>query len=284
MIKAVLADIDGVMVGKKHGINFPLPNDSVIQKLKEIHENGLPVILCTAKFQSGILKLVKKANLHNPHITDGGALIIDPIDNKILKKYTFDKELVESIVTTCIENDIYTECYGTEDYFVQEDQVFELTEKHALVMQQKPIIVPSLQKMLEDKDIIKIETFAKDKNDIPRVEELMKKFEDNIHTLWTMHSTILPFQIYDITIKNVSKKHASLDVLNLLNISHDEVLGIGDSLGDWEFMSICRYAATVGDESEELKNLVKTKGEGNYFYGSSVDEDGLLEVFDYFKL
>jgi hypothetical protein len=48
--------------------------------------------------------------------------------------------------------------------------------------------------------------------------------------------------------------------------------------------SICRYAATVGNESEELKNLVKTKGEGNYFYGSSVDEDGLLEVFDYFKL
>jgi hydroxymethylpyrimidine pyrophosphatase-like HAD family hydrolase len=129
-----------------------------------------------------------------------------------------------------------------------------------------------------------IEAFANDKKDIPRVEGLIKKFESNIHILWTMHSTILPFQICVITIKNVSKKHAALEVLDSINISPNEVLGIGDTLGDWKFMSICKYAATVGDESEELKNLVKTKGEGNYFYGSSVDEDGLLEVFNHFKL
>jgi len=111
----------------------------------------------------------------------------------------------------------------------------------------------------------------------------MKKFKDNTHILWTMHPTILPFQICDITIRGVSKKSATLEVLNLIHILPEEVLGIGDTIGDWSFMEICKYAGTVGNESKELKDLVKTKGEGNYFYGSSVDENGLLYVFTYFK-
>ena len=49
MIKAIITDIDGVIVGKKHGVNFPLPNDDVIQKLKNLHKTGFPIVLCTAK-------------------------------------------------------------------------------------------------------------------------------------------------------------------------------------------------------------------------------------------
>jgi HAD superfamily hydrolase (TIGR01484 family) len=284
MIKAIITDIDGVMVGKKHGVNFPLPNETVINELNRVHKKNIPIILCTAKFQSGILELVKKADLRNPHITDGGALIIDPLSNRVIKKYTFDKKLAQNIVNTCLTNDVYTECYGIEDYFVQKDQICDLTEKHALVMQRKQKVASSLEKALLDYDIIKVEAFAKDTNDIPRVQSLLKKFNNDVHQLWTMHPTILPFQICVMTVKDVSKKAASLEVLDYLKISPDETLGIGDTLGDWNFMEICKYAATVGNESSELKNLVKAKGEGNYFLASSVDEDGILDLFDYFKI
>ena len=47
-------------------------------------------------------------------------------------------------------------------------------------------------------------------------------------------------------------------------------------------MKMCQYAATVGNESQELKDLVKTKGEGNYFIGSSVDDNGFLDILDHF--
>lgn len=47
MIKAIITDIDGIIVGKKQGVNFPLPNELVIQKLKELHNNGLAIILCS---------------------------------------------------------------------------------------------------------------------------------------------------------------------------------------------------------------------------------------------
>ena len=284
MIKAIITDIDGVMVGNKHKVNFPLPNGLVIEKLKALHKKGFPIVLCTAKSQSGVLELVAKADLHNPHITDGGALIIDPLDNKIIKKHILDKQLVESIVKTCLENNIYMECCGMEDYYVQKDQVFELTEKHALVMQKEPQLVSSLEKNVDDKEIIKIEAFAKDRDDMQRLNSLLKKFENDVHIIWTIHPKILPFQICIITVNGVSKKTASLEVLEFLKVSADETLGIGDTLGDWKFMEICKYAATVGNESKELKDQVQKKGEGNYFYSSSVDENGILDIFEYFKL
>jgi hypothetical protein len=75
-----------------------------------------------------------------------------------------------------------------------------------------------------------------------------------------------------------------LEVLDYLGISPDEALGITDTVSDWNFMSIFKYVGVVGDENQELKNLAKTKGKGNYYFGSSVDENGILEIFKYFSL
>ncbi len=282
MIKAIITDIDGVIVGAKHGINFPLPNNKVIQKLKELHKGGLPIVLCTAKFQCGIQELVKKAELSNPHITDGGALIIDPLDNLIIKKHTVEKQSVEKIISRSIENNIYIEAYGVDDYFIQKDQICEITEQHTPILQQEPKIVDDLLKAMKKIDVIKLITYARNDQDKLRIESLLEDMEDGIHTIWTMHPTMLPTRLCIITLNGVSKKAAAEEVMEYLKVSPEETLGIGDTLGDWKFMSMCKYAATVGDESDELKELVKTKGAGNYFISSSVDEDGFLDIIDYF--
>lgn len=62
------------------------------------------------------------------------------------------------------------------------------------------------------------------------------------------------------------------------------MLGVGDLIMDWEFIKLCKYAAAVGNATDELKDLVKTREGGNFFIGPSVDENGLLEIFKYFKL
>ena len=107
MMKAIITDVDGVIVGKKRGVNFPLPNYKVIRKLKKIRAEGIPVVLCTAKSNFAILEIVKKANLLNPHIADGGALIIDPLNDHVIKKRNFDKKLAKDIVSACFNGGIY---------------------------------------------------------------------------------------------------------------------------------------------------------------------------------
>src|SRR5258708_2592085 len=98
MIKAIIADVDGVLVGKRSGINFPLPSDQVIQKLSEVHAGETPVVLCTAKFNYAVRGIIKKANLSGPHITDGGALILDPISGTVMRKYVLEPRLARDIV------------------------------------------------------------------------------------------------------------------------------------------------------------------------------------------
>ena len=91
-IKGIILDVDGVIVGEKIGFNSPNPNIHVINKLKEIRKKGTPISLCTAKPHFSIGKIIKEAELNNYHIADGGSVIINPIDNTIVKKHVMDKK------------------------------------------------------------------------------------------------------------------------------------------------------------------------------------------------
>ncbi|MCL4365842.1 hypothetical protein M1437_01295 [Patescibacteria group bacterium] len=43
MVKLIVLDVDGVIVGHKPGINFPYPNQKVIETLKAVCQKGIPV-------------------------------------------------------------------------------------------------------------------------------------------------------------------------------------------------------------------------------------------------
>src|SRR4051794_30508603 len=118
MIKAIITDVDGVIVGEKIGFNSPHPHADVVSALKKVRENGVAVCLCTAKPHFAISEEVNASNLHNPHIAEAGAVIIDPIDNIIVEKHILEKRLVKNILQTLLNVDIYTEFYTIDDYFI----------------------------------------------------------------------------------------------------------------------------------------------------------------------
>jgi hydroxymethylpyrimidine pyrophosphatase-like HAD family hydrolase len=70
--------------------------------------------------------------------------------------------------------------------------------------------------------------------------------------------------------------------MEYLGIPLTEVLAIGDTLSDWNFMNLCKYVAVPANGQDALKELAKTKGEGNYFIGPSVDENGIINILDHF--
>lgn len=280
-IKAIITDVDGVIVGNKQGINFPLPNASVINALRAIHKKGIPIILCTAKFNHAIKEIIIQANLSNPQITDGGALIIDPLGNKVVKKYVFDKVLARNLISQLIAQGLYLEVFGADEYYLQKEHVSEFTEKRIQILQKKHNVVDSMLESLEEIDVIKMIIFTHTAQQKQAVTNLLERFAKQINVIWSTHPA-LPTQNAVITMKGVSKRDAALEVLDYLHISSDETLAIGDTLGDWNFMSLCNYVGTVGNESRELNNLAKTKGEGNYYFGSAVDTNGFLEILHNF--
>lgn len=282
MIRAIITDVDGVLVGKTPGVNFPNPNENVLEKLKQIRDSGIHVILCTGKSLFSNVFPIEKAHLNNLHVIDGGAIIINPISaEKTI--HPIAKDILEKIIYFTQENNIYIELYAVDKYFVQQDQVGEFTEGHKEILQQEATLVPSLLEIIGKEEIIKVMLIVPGVEDKVSVEPLLEGLAKDISTFWGLHPTMLPAQFCVITAHGVSKKNGAQEIIKSLNISFDEVLGIGDTKGDWTFLKLCKYVGIVGDD-EELINLAKEKGEGYYFLAPSVEENGVLNIFDFFKL
>jgi|SRR5665213_1659936 len=283
MIKGIILDIDGVIVGEKIGYNSPYPHPDVIARLKSIEAKGIPVSLCTAKPYYAIRKIIDDANLHNLHITEGGAVIIDPIDNSVLKSHAIDKAVAKLVVQSYIDAGVYVEVYALNNYMIDKSQQSELTRTHTHILQQDPQIVESLADAMDKQAVFKIMPIAVDENDKTRLEAVFKPYENELTLSWGVHRIALPHQFGIITNKGISKHQAVLEISDHSDLDPADMLGIGDSTSDWQFIEPCGYAATLENATAELKQLVKTKGD-KACIGGHVDKNGVLAIFDYFGL
>lgn len=284
MIKAIILDIDGVIVGGKVGFNSPHPHTTVIEALKAIRAKGTLIVLCTGKPYWGVNEIINGAHLNNPHIVDGGAVVIDSIDNIIVEEHVFEKQLAQEILQICIKENIYVEFYTVDDYFIQEDKKSYITDKHSFVLQRDPKTVKDIVGESNQYKITKIFPLGVDEADKERIDAIFTSYKNKVSFTWGVHPVALPMQVGIMTPLNSSKKEAAKAVVKNLNLSFDDVLGIGDSTSDWSFMQFCGYAATLHNGSKEIKELIQTKGEGKHFTSPHVDENGILETFKYFSL
>jgi HAD superfamily hydrolase (TIGR01484 family) len=285
MIKLVITDVDGVIVGQTAGVNFPLPDQKVIEVLKKVCESNIPVILCTGKYYHAIEPIIHQANLRNPHITDSGSLIIDPLSNKIIHAFNIEKNLVEELIQTCLNNKIYVEAYSVSDYFIQKNALSdEITPKRTSILQRESIQVESLIEEVRKQKIIKLLPVAKNRSDRKKIDKMFKDFKDMITMTWSKHPSSMPFEYCLITSKLASKAQAVTKLVTDLNIPFENILGIGDTIGDWGFMKLCGYVATMDDAEDDLAQKVKSREKGKYFIGETVEKNGIISIFNYFKL
>jgi len=282
MVKAAILDVDGVIIGEKKGYNFPDPHPDVINKLKQIRQKGIPIALCTAKPQFSINSLVKNIGLDNYHIADGGGVIVNPIQDKVVKKNLIEPELAKEVIEFFINKNTYTEYYTVYDYVIQKSQVSGITDKHIPILHQKPKVVNSLVKESTKSEITKIMLVSTDEKDKDRVIELLKPFEKRFNIYWGIHPSALPLQFGVITAPGVSKELGAYEISKNINVPFKNILGVGDTTGDWQFIKLCKYGAAMGNAKDELKKLVKSKGEGNYYIGPSVNENGIIKILDFF--
>ena len=281
-IKGIILDIDGVIVGDKIGFNSPNPHKFVINELKKIHKNGIEISLCTAKPHFAIRKIIDDAQLNNLHITNGGGVIINPVNNNIVKKHIIDGKVARQVLQKYLDNNVYVEFYNSKDYFAQKNQVSKITKGHTHVLQQRPVILDDLPESSLSHKITKIMPIANDEKDKERVIKLFTDFQNNLTLSWGVHPIILPLQFGIITAPGISKRQGAIDILENSDMSFDNMLGVGDSTSDWQFIKLCKYGAAMGNATQELKELVLSKGKDLSFIGPTVDEHGILKIFDHF--
>lgn len=283
MIKGLILDVDGVLVGRKKGYNWPQPHPIVIQTLKSLREKGIVISLCTGKGTFAIKDIVKAAHLDNLHIGDGGAMVVDILNNKIIKQYIIKSLDLNNILNTFLSENIYIELYTQDGYFIQKDQICDKTNKHTDILYKKPFIVDSLKKVSNEIQVIKLMPVADNEEQKKKIINLFDPYQSTLTLQWGTHPTALPYQFGIITSKGISKKQAAMVIFQYTKIPLDEMLGVGDGMTDWQFMEICGFAGAMGNSSLELKEKVLTKNKNGYV-GKSVDENGLIDILNHFNV
>lgn len=278
MKKAIILDVDGVIIGEKKGFNLPHPHIDVMAKLCEVRAKEIPVVLCTAKPAFAIKYEIKEASLNNIHIADGGAILIDN-SGKVYEEIKLESVLAKNIVSALLAKNIYTEVYTADNYYIEARQESSLTEGHATILGQKPQIVDSLPKLCEELDITKIAFAVADTNQKPYAEEVLIPFKEKIANVWTHHPSLLPIQWGIVTAPNISKAQATINVSKVLDIPLENMLGVGDSTSDWSFMNLCGYVGAMGNATPELKELAKFK---EHIIGDNVDNNGVIDILDWY--
>lgn len=283
-IKAIILDVDGVIIGEKIGYNSPYPNEKVTEALKTIQNSGVPISLCTAKPHFAIDKIIQDSDLDNVHITDGGGVIIDPIKKLVLKKNIIPNNSATSVIKALLNAGVYTEFYTVDDYFIQSSQFGEITGKHAHVIQSQPKQVESLIAEAMKSEITKIMPIAVDEDDKPRVQKIFEPFKEELVLSWGVHPVILPLQFGIITAPGISKQQGAIEIADALNVSLDNVLGVGDSESDWQFMGKCGFVGVMGNAKDTFKQFAVNEKNDKCFIAPSVDENGIIDVFNHFEL
>lgn len=284
MIKAIVTDVDGVIIGNKHGFNFPLPSTGVMEAFAQLKAKEMPVVFCTGKASYAINNLIQETGFNNPHIGDGGPLIFNPIESKIIKKHTLGSKLTKEIVTAFLLKNIHVSINTATDTIVDKTHNSSITEKRKGVLEKDLAVTDSLIDHTESVEVLKVTLTLQSEDEVEVARKILDLFKDKVHFIWTHHPMTGDWTYAVITAKGVSKLTASQEVASILGIDMNDILGIGDTLGDWIFMKECGYAASVGDRSPELQENVKTKGQGNFFVAPSVDENGMVAILKKFDL
>lgn len=281
MIKAIVLDIDGVIVGNNEGVNFPQPSKIVSEIIRNIHDKGIPVSFLSGKPSFTAAENIRTVGIDNPHIADGGAVIFNPIQNEIIHVSSAPSVEIHKLLKN-IENE-YFYLFTTEGYYLREDLENSFSKMYSKFAGRDPVLVSGFESIIQKENITKINIYAYDDNDKKRIESIVKKFPNLKHSNWSTNPIIDPVQVMVITSKKVSKRDGVKYLAKYLNVSLDEVLGVGDTMHDWEFLEICGYKGVMKNASDQLKEMIDLDDSQSYV-GGHVNEDGIINIFEYFEL
>ena len=283
-IRAILLDVDGVIVGDKLGVNYPLPHPDVIARLQEVRENGVYVSLCTAKPLESIAKIVFESNLNNLHISDGGSVITNPFESTPRHLDYIDSNVATIIMSSFVSGEIYHEAYSQAGYYVIEKSVGEITAIHASILGFEPIVADDMSSVIKNNSITKLIAIASNEQEIRKINGLVKPYDDFLTLKWGIHPVAMPYQFGVITSKSASKENGANYILNAYSVLHNETLAVGDSVSDWSFMHCCGFVATVDNSHDELKKLVSERDAASSCISPSVNDNGIISILNYFGL
>lgn len=244
--KALICDVDGTLIpNQENAILSEKVKHAITKASKKIH-----VGLATSRPLFLLPDIVRDLQLSGPSVISAGAEIIDLSTKKVLVEFQLDKKDLTLLLRKL--------------------EYFGLTIRLDDGKQDM-----SFDKRRTYNHIIKV--FVKAVS-----EELTDKIIKEMSCIITLASHKTPswdYGKFDIFFTNsqATKQRGILEVAKLLDISTNEIIGIGDGHNDFPLLMACGLKVAMGNAVDDLKAIAD-------YIAPSAEEDGVADVIQKFIL
>lgn len=240
MIQLVVLDLDGTVIGADGQVMA-----CVWDAAAKATDAGVKIAVCTGRPGLGIaLKVAERLGPNVPHIFQSGAHIAYP-NGRTFKASALKEAASRALLGFARKRGYVLEIYTPSSLYVERKT--PMSEAHA-----KMIGVPGLVRDLED--VIANEPVVRAQWVVPidQAAEVAALEVPDVQ-LATAGSPALPGTVFvSVTGKGVSKASATRDVAELLKVPLEDVMGVGDSLGDVPMLDIVGHPMVMANSAPEL--------------------------------
>ncbi len=238
MIKLVISDVDGTLIGK----DFCLPADAP-NFVKKLNDNNILFTLATGRPEEFISPFIDSMKIDIPYVCSNGATLMNGA--KAVMRKQFPLKSVKNVLEKATElgMEIWYTNTGVDyalDYTAQ--KIVQVEHKDTGTWVDFDIDTVHVEKIL-------IMDFVRDGR-ISHIEDICKDLQGVCKYVRYRDKAV------EIMEKTVTKATGIKALLELLNIDVSEVLVVGDDDNDKEMFSLGATSAAVSNASPNVLGLV----------------------------
>jgi hydroxymethylpyrimidine pyrophosphatase-like HAD family hydrolase len=244
--KALILDLDGTTV---QNIVETLPSPGVSRAIK-LAKDKILVCVATGRPLYKALNIINHLKLSGPCVTGGGTQIYDPVQRKILREYTLNPGIIPQVDAISVRYNLQVGIFNGE-IDLPLDKVNQETKILGMYL---PVISPDIIDEVQSELLL-----------IPGVA---------VHKMTSWEKGYL---CLDVTSAKATKLHGIKILMSLLNVTKDEIIGVGDSYNDFPLLMASGLKIAMGNAVPELKAVAD-------FIAPSIEEDGVATIINKFIL
>ncbi|AOR22244.1 HAD-IIB family hydrolase [Clostridium taeniosporum] len=253
-MKLLASDLDGTLVAGNE-----LRNDKDLTLINKLKEYGHKLIVSTGRSYDMVIPLMEKYNIEYDYLLlCNGGLIMNRDHDKVFDEWVSNK-ISNKIINDYYNNEtlVYLDNYKNS-IFIDNPEIYKSKVGDMMDFFTRKIYI---EEALSSKDNYKIISLAPIDKDQVKAEKIKNDIIENYGEYVEAYRNKF---FVDIVPKGCSKGNALKRILEVENISKDNLYVVGDSFNDVSMFNITYNSYTFNDSEDEVKEVANNKV--NYVY------------------
>ena len=264
----VMLDVDGTILSETLQIS-----QRVKSAIRHTQELGVTVGLCTGRLVTTCQNIVDELQLDSYGVYYNGALLKNLISGQTLRKYVLPSEAAANIVRFARTHQLYLEVHTDDSFLYELEGSFSEFQRETLGID--PVCV-NLMDAVNAHDVLKLQFVTESSEELDKIN-CLKQNNGHLELSPGKAPGYPDMTFINVIPSGISKGSGVREIAEFMGIDLEQVIAVGDSIGDIDAMEVAGLGVAMGNAEDEVKRRAD-------YIAPSVWDDGVADVLERFIL